>query len=175
MKINYEINLEDYIEFNLHHLMHSKTVQKSLWKQRIVVSLIYLILPFLISYFFNLPLLWYLITFSLASILWFLFFPKYFYRSAKNKMIKHLSEKDDHVLFGEHLLKIDENGMKEITQSSVHEIKWDNIVEVKGTIGYFYIYFSSMQAIIIPLEAIKDDMEKLMHFYRENNIQLSYI
>ncbi|MEH7610007.1 YcxB family protein [Gottfriedia acidiceleris] len=174
MKLNYEINLDDYIEFNLHHLKHSKTVQKSLINQRIAVSLIYLVIPFLISFLFNQPLFGYLLAFSLAAILWFIYFPKYFYRSSKNKMIRHLTEKNDQSLFGEHSLKVDEHGIKEITQSSVHEIKWDDIVEIKGTKNYFYIYFTSMQAIVVPLEAIKDDMERLLQFYRKYNIQVLY-
>ncbi|PGL67880.1 YcxB family protein [Bacillus sp. AFS055030] len=174
MKFNYEINLDDYIEFNLHHLKHSKSVQKSLRKQRITVSLIYLVIPFIISYFFNQPLFGYLLAFSSASILWFCYFPKYFYRSTKNKLVKHINKKNDEALLGEHLLKVDENGIKEITQSSVHEIKWDHIVEIKGTKDYFYIYITNMKAIIVPLEAIKEDMDKLLQYYRKNNIELLY-
>ena len=174
MKLNYEINLDDYIEFNLHHLKHSKTVQKSLTNNRIVVSLIYLVIPFLISFLFKQPISGYLLAFSLAAIVFFIYFPKLYYRSTKNKMIKLLNDKSDESLFGEHSLKVDENGIKEITQSSVHEIKWDDIVEIKGTKNYFYIYFTSMQAIVVPLEAIKDDMERLLQFYRKYNIQVLY-
>ncbi|PGS49958.1 YcxB family protein [Bacillus sp. AFS041924] len=174
MKLNYEINLDDYIEFNLHHLKNSKTVQKSLTNNRIAVSLIYLVIPFLISFLFKQPISGYLLAFSLAAIVFFIYFPKLYYRSTKNKMIKLLNDKRNESLFGEHSLKVDENGIKEITKSSVHEIKWDNIVEIKGTKNYFYIYVSSMKAIIVPLEAIKDDMEKLLQFYRKYNIQVLY-
>ncbi|QKE72904.1 YcxB family protein [Arthrobacter citreus] len=174
MKLNYEINLDDYIEFNLHELKNSKTVQKSLTNNRIAVSLIYLVIPFLISFLLKQPIIGYLLAFSLVAIVIYVYFPNLYYRSSKNKMMKLLNNKSNESLFGEHSLKVDENGIKEITESSVHEIKWDHIVEVKGTKKYFYIYVTSMKAIIVPLEAIKDDMEKLLQFYRKYNIEVLY-
>lgn len=173
MKFSYEINMEDYIEFNLHHLKQSKMVQKSLTGQRIGVSIFFLILPFLISSIFNQPLISYLITFSVASILWFMYYPKYFYKSTKNKMIKHLSENNDQSLFGEHSLEIDENGIKEITQTSELDLKWDKIVEIKEAKNYFYFYFSSVQAIILPIGAIKDHKANVIKYFNKNNIQVS--
>jgi len=115
MNIHYELTEEDYINFNLYHIKHSKMGKRSLLLQRIVSPFIFIIGAYLYSVIGNLPFLPLFITFAVMSILWVIFYPKYFYgliaRNAK-KMIKE-GKNDD--LLGNHQLEMTEEGLVDTT------------------------------------------------------------
>lgn len=55
MNIHYELTEEDYINFNLYHIKHSKMGKRSLLLQRIVTPFLYIIVAYLFSMIGNLP------------------------------------------------------------------------------------------------------------------------
>jgi len=51
MKLEFSIIEEDYIKFNIHHMDISKTYRRTILKQRYVVPIIFLIIPFFLLKF----------------------------------------------------------------------------------------------------------------------------
>ena len=67
---------------------HSDSIKRSLAIQRYMVPITFMIIPFVLARFTEIPFLIWLITFSLTSLLWILFYPKY----VKKFTVKRISE-----------------------------------------------------------------------------------
>ncbi|MEV2867598.1 hypothetical protein ABNC46_08035 [Paenibacillus larvae] len=50
MKIQCETTADDFITFNMYHMKHAKSIQRSLLIQRFIIPLIYIMIPFILSY-----------------------------------------------------------------------------------------------------------------------------
>ncbi|WP_342506970.1 YcxB family protein [Sporosarcina sp. FSL K6-2383] len=150
MNIHYELTEEDYINFNLYHIKHSKIGKRSLLLQRIASPFIFIIGAYFYSVIGNLPFLPLFITFFIISALWVIYYPKYFYgliaRNAK-KMIKE-GKNDD--LLGNHQLQMSDDGLVDTTANKETKMTWSAITSVKEDDGYFFFYNSSVSAYILP-------------------------
>src|SRR6478752_6527607 len=100
MEYHYTLTKDDYLAFNMHHAQHSERVQKVLRVQR-WMSFIFLLIPLLVSWVEGEFLLGMFVAFALLAVLWFLFYPKYFYgrwlgrekleRRSEDSLVKHHS------------------------------------------------------------------------------------
>lgn len=150
MEINYTLTEDDYIHFNLFHTTHSKTVKKSLLIQRLLGPIIFIAFSYLFSKLAHLPLMGLLITFSLVSILWIIFYPNYFYKLIAKNVKKAIREGDNDGLLGKRQMSFSDNGLTDYTHSGKTEISWQGVKEFKEDDDYFFLYNSAVSAYIIP-------------------------
>lgn len=160
MEIKFKLREEDYINFNIDHAKKSASLKKNLMLQRVMGPIIFLAFPFLIKKQTEIPM-WYWITiFSITSIVWFVFYPRYFNWRMKKSVRKMLKEGSNKNLFSERKIKILETGILETTSIGETNLKWDQIDKIEETDDYIYIYISSISAHIIPKRIFKNENEK---------------
>lgn len=86
MEIKYNLTEDDYINFNMFHIKNSKSAMRSLKGQRFAVPIIYIILPFVFPNALDSTFIFTLVAFLIVSILWVIFYPKYFYKSVNRRL-----------------------------------------------------------------------------------------
>ncbi|MFD1030235.1 YcxB family protein [Metaplanococcus flavidus] len=159
MELNYKLTEEDYIDFNLFHAKNSKAVKKQVTMQRVLVPVMYIILAFLGLVFLDMPFLFLFIPFLLMGILWFIFYPAYFYRLIKRNSTKMMREGKNEGVLGAHKMIFTEDGLREISPKGEMSISWSGIESFGEDPSGFYLYNSGMSALIIPKKELGNSEE----------------
>ena len=168
MKINYELTEEDYLHFNLFHVKQSKTAIKSLNIQRFLTPVFFIIVAFIFSGIGDMPVVFPLIIFGLISIVWLIFYPKYFYSLVMRQSKKMLREGKNDGLLGEQQLALSEEGIVYTTSNGESRTKWSGIKKVVEDSDFFYLYNSSVSAYILPKRALSNVEEAKVYFDSNN-------
>ena len=150
MNIHYELTEEDYIHFNLYHIKNSKMGKRSLMLQRIVSPFMFIIIAYLFAKIGNQPFLPLLLTFSVLSIIWIMYYPKYFYSLIARNTKKMIKEGKNDDLIGNHKMKLTKEGLVDTTANKETKVTWSGITSIEEDDGYFYLYNSSVSAYILP-------------------------
>ena len=150
MELNYKLTEEDYIDFNVFHAKNSKAVQKQVTIQRILVPVIYLVLAILVSVVMDIQFFLIFIPVLIVNILWFIFYPAYFYRLIKRNSTKMMREGKNVGVLGAHRMIFTEDGLREISPKGEMSISWSGIETFGEDHAGFYLYNSGMSALIIP-------------------------
>lgn len=156
MEINYKLTEEDYLEFNLFHIKNSKTAIKALNIQRFLPPIVFIIATYISTAVIDASLPVMLIIFLTISILWIIFYPKYFYNYIIRNTKKMLREGTSDGLLGEHHLIMTEEGIEDSTSNSDSKVRWSGFVNFEEDSYNFYLYNSSVSAYIIPKREISD-------------------
>lgn len=160
MNINYDLTKEDYIEYNLHFISTSQSMKKSIFIQRYIISLIFLVSPFIAVKITNAPLTYWIVVFIVVYVLWVAFYVRFLKRSVKKRIEKLVAEGKNTNIFGNHSLTLTEEGIIETSSSGEAKTNWSAVEKVYDTEKYLYIYISSINAYIIPVRAFKSLDEK---------------
>ncbi|MED4401268.1 YcxB family protein [Metabacillus fastidiosus] len=156
MEIKYHLTEEDYLHFNLFHIKNSKTTSRALSMQRFLTPIFFLILSYILSVFLDEPFLGLFIIFFILSILWIIFYPKYFYSLIIRQVKKMIKEGRNDGLLGDHHMIMTEEEIVDSTANSETKVTWSGIEMFKEDDDYFYLYNSSVSAYILPKRALKD-------------------
>lgn len=155
MNINYELTKQDYIEFNIFHMSYSKSLRKLMFIQRYVISLCFLIAPFMIAKFSDIPLGYWLSIFVIVYILWVAFIPKYIQRTMRKRILRLVDEGKNAGMFGNQSLTLDIESIVEIGMINESKTNYVAVEKVVETNDYVYIYTSSIKACVIPNRAFE--------------------
>lgn len=157
MELKYEMTKDDYLAFNLYHAKHSKTVQNSLVMQRFLTPIFLLILPFLFSWITGEFLMGLFIIFVIISVLWVIFYPKYFYGYMEKNINKMMNEGNNKNLLGQHVFIANEDGFIEKNSVGESKVSWSSIEKVEENEDYYFLFLSTMSANIIPKRSFSND------------------
>ncbi|MFS0575160.1 YcxB family protein [Sporosarcina sp. 179-K 3D1 HS] len=163
MKIHYHLTEEDFVNFNLYHSRHSKAASKALKMQRFISPILFMAAAFLFSKMGEIPLPISLSTFGVMSILWVLFYPKYFYQLIKRNAKKMIKEGKNDGLLGDHKMMMTDEGIVDTTSIGETRVSWSGITQWKEDAHYFYLYNSAVSAYILPKREL-EDFEKTKAF-----------
>ncbi|RDW17394.1 YcxB family protein [Oceanobacillus chungangensis] len=150
MKINYNLTEDDYLKFNLFHMKNSKSVMRSLNIQRFLTPVFFILISYLFSKIAETPFLFAFIPFFIMSILWIIFYPKFFYKTIIRNVKKMIREGQNGGLIGEHHMIFTKDEITESTSTDETKVKWSGIQAFKEDNDYFYLYNSSVSAYILP-------------------------
>jgi len=169
MNFEYQLNKEDLIDFNVFHITYSKSARRSLFLQRYILSLSFLVLPFFLRQFTNIPLVYWLAVFILLYVYWVAFYPKRLNKLVSKKISKMLAEGKNNSVVGAHNLTISEDGIvdrSEQTEAKTQYSTIENIVEDKK---HIFIYVSANSAHIIPITIFEnvDQKNEFLAFLRQ--------
>ncbi len=156
MEINYKLTEEDYLKFNLFHIKNSKTAIKALNMQRYLPPICFIIAAFISTTVMNASLPVMLIIFLTISILWIIFYPKYFYNYVIRNTKKMLREGTSDGLLGEHHLIMTEEGIEDSTTYGDSRVRWSGFINFEEDSYNFYLYNSSVSAYVIPKREIRN-------------------
>ena len=152
MEIKIEITREDFLEFNKYVLLKNRL------KRGFVIATIF-ILFWVIILNYNKPLDLFsiiieLIIFYLGwGILIFLLYKINFQR------IKKLPDQNGAIL-GNKTYIIQDDGFKEITESSETLTNWNGIKKITETKDYIYVFVDKIAAYIIPKRYLNEEKER---------------
>ena len=170
MEIYYNLTEEDYINFNLYHIKNSKTGKRALVLQRFLTPLFFIIISYIYSLISDMSFLPLFITFLVTSILWVIFYPKYFYRLIARNAKKMMKEGKNDGLLGNHQLKLTEEGLVDTSSNKETKVTWSGITSFKEDDGYFLLYNSSVSAYILPKREI-DHVDEVRQYVQSNLMQ----
>ena len=159
MELNYKITEQDYIDFNVFHAKNSKSVQKQVTTQRVLVPIMYIVLAILAAVFLDMPFLVIFIPFLLVGILWYLYYPAYFYRLIKRNSTKMMREGKNDAVTGLHKMIFTNEGLREISPKGEMTVSWSGIEEISEGETGFYLYNSGMSALIIPKKELSNSRQ----------------
>lgn len=160
MEIKYHLTEEDYLNFNLFHVRNSKSAVRSLNIQRFMGPIIFIVAAFFIANFDDSMPIWLaLVAYLLASILWIVFYPKYYYGFLKRMTKKMLKEGKNEGLLGDHLMRMTDEGIVDSHRNGETRVNWSGIQSFKESDDTFYIYNSAVSAYILPKRDMADPEE----------------
>lgn len=166
MELEFELLEEDYINFNIDHAKKSSSLKKNILMQRILGPALFLIFPFIIRGYTEIPM-WYWVTiFGIVSVVWFIYYPKYFNWEMTRRVKKMLSEGSNENILNRRKIILSDEGILEKSLIGESNVSWNQVDKVEESNEYIYIYISSISAHIIPKRIFKDENEKQM-FIRE--------
>jgi len=160
MKIDYQLTKQDYVDFNMNYMSNSKTVKKLFIAQRYIVPIIFLLIPFVMIRVTSIPLRYWFDIFLVSSVLWILFYPKYFKWTTSKRMLKMLDEGENTDMLGKRSLTLTEEGIMDSSTLSESKTDWNVIEKITQTQKHIFIFISSAAAYILPVRVFKSENEK---------------
>lgn len=157
----FDLNEEDYVEFNLYHADNSKKFKRNLFIQRFLVSAIFLLVPVLMKLLFGRPFTSTLPMFGIVWLIWVIFFNKGFKHTLKSRIIKNIkaAEEKGQTITGEYTLQETSDGLVLKNKSGEVKIKWKAIGILGEDDERLYLYISNEMAYIVPKRAFADSTE----------------
>ncbi|PAQ15594.1 YcxB family protein [Bacillus sp. FJAT-42315] len=165
MEINYNLTEEDYLKFNMFHVKNSKAVKRVLNMQRFLTPILFIIVSFVLSKVGSVPFLGVFITFLVISILWIIFYPRYFYFYVIRNTKKMIKEGTNEGLLGEHHMVLSEEGIIDSTSNGETKVTWSGIKTISEDKHNIYLYNSSVSAYILPKREV-DDVEEIKTYLK---------
>lgn len=164
VQIHYELTEEDYIRFNLSHIKRSKTGKRMLLQQQVIGPIIFLGAAFALATWFQATDWWLYGIYGVSSILWFLYYPKYFERHIRKQTRRFIEERGNEGLIGLHTLDMNEEGLRDQNEFGETRVSWSGIQEVVEEDDYVYVYNTSVSAYILPKRG--QDMEEVRRWLK---------
>jgi|GEM_PF-1731060 len=165
MNTEYKFEIEDWMEFHKDYLETSK-----------LYKLLVLILKWLVPLFFFLDVIKrifsdeyemiVLIVFTLIlaglSTLWVIFFPKKLFLKLI-LFIQRFTIKggDNSTLLGLHKLTVNDDHIHLIQPESESKFNWNAVKRLRETEAYYFLYLTTVSAIVIPKKKITADLNEL--------------
>lgn len=160
MNFEYELNKQDYIELNLHNLTYSKPMRRTLFIQRYIHSLSFIIIPFLLFRITSISLTFWLVCFGMFYLLWVLSYPKLVKHFGSKRMSKMFDAEKNKGMLGIHQLLVTEDGLVYRNQLKETKIKYEGIESVAEHKTYIFIYVNTEMALIVPVNIFTDEAQK---------------
>lgn len=166
----YEFNItlteKDVADFNIFHMKHSKTMRKTMMSMRFLFPVVFLAMGFLVLDF---DLIFWAI-FLIGSILSFFLMPKVMEASIKRRVKLLLKDGKNGELFAPKNIVVDESGIKSESLNTTTFYKWGSVVKISEDESTYYIYVSSIQAVILPKKFIgsQSDLKIFGEFMNRN-------
>ena len=158
-EFEYELQKEDYVDFNLCHAEKSITVRKTIRFLRIISPIMILICGYFITG--GLKDLFGLSLFAIFASLFAIFVPKIYFRAMRRNIEKMINEGNDTSIFETRKVSIQEQEIThEIVQKGIFK-KWSKIIKIEESNNNIFLYVSDLEAIIIPKKVVGEDDEIL--------------
>ena len=154
MKITYNLEAKDYINFNLYQIQYSEKTKQKLEIQRIAVSVIFILIGLALYFFAKRFQLVIVIVMLVMAGFWYWNFPNLAKSRVKKSTEKAIAKGQLKNLFDEVVLLLDDIGITEITTQGEYKSSWEKIQSVILSKEYVYFFLSSDMAIIIPKRVI---------------------
>lgn len=162
LQLNYKLTDEDYIEFNeFHQLIHSEVGKRNLSLLKLIGPMISIlaIVIFILARAEIMLIVIEVIALCIFSMVWIALSKKIMKRGIRNTILK--MKKTEGLPFAEKTtLNFMEDQIIEITKNQELKVDYKKIQDVCETEKVFYVYISSMEALIIPKRVLDQDMEK---------------
>lgn len=162
MELDYEITKDDYIEFNLDFLSHSKVTNKEITRARIIaitsIPLYFLLIILLLEFDFF-PLLISGVGYSIFIIYKAITIKKSYFKRTEKRIRRIVDEGKGVKSIGIRKLIIEEDVLKYIGDEETIEGKLSNLGYVRETENTILLYRDEVSAYIVSKKAFKSQEE----------------
>ena len=161
LQLNYKLTDEDYIEFNeFHQLIHSEVGKRNLSLLKLIGPMISVlaIVIFILARAEIMLIVIEVIALCIFSMVWIALSKKIMKRGIRNTILK-MKETEGLPFAEETALNFTEDQIIEITKNQELKVDYKKIEDVCETEKAFYVYISSLEALIIPKRVLDQDME----------------
>ena len=168
MKFDIQLDDEDYINFNIFHVFHSKYGKKSILMGRLLMFFISfaVILIFIVAGAERGLIITEAVLFLIASIIWFIYYPK----MAKKKIRMHIYKlKEEGALpyNSKETVEFNDTEIIEVSPKEVIKTNYSEVTALHLSDDYLYLYKGSLRAIIIPYRSLGNKKEELTNSIRK--------
>ena len=167
MELEFEFEIADWMELQKNYLKNSKHFKRT---KNIVLFMLPVVFSFLIfsDVLRNKFSFISIVIYGFASLLWILFYSKYLEKRALAKTRKMIEEGDNTGIIGKHKIILQEDGITHIEPESEKRIKWSGIKRLEENNDYYFLYNTTVSAIIIPKRKVAVDLDKLNRILIKN-------
>ncbi|WP_315078613.1 YcxB family protein [uncultured Clostridium sp.] len=161
MKLEFSIEEEDYINFNMYYIDNSKTLKQPMYIFRFILPII---ISFVMVYIMNKIVRYHVIVlvifYFLIYFAWVYFFEKSFIKTTRKRIKKILSEGKNKGLLGKRTFELNHNCIKDSNEYSTQIVNINALEKIFITDEYVFFYISSISAFIVPLRIFESNEEK---------------
>lgn len=157
MKVKYQLKEQDYIDFNLYHMAHSKLMKTHSMRQRIIGPIVFAIAAFVSPKVSGIPFWYWATVFSITSILWVFYYPKFAQKRMKKQILKMLFEGENKDFLAVKELTLENNGLHIKSQFSESSVLWQSFGKLAVNKSHIFIYNGAASAYIIPRRAFSSE------------------
>lgn len=148
MNIDFELTMQDYIDFNFNYMDTSKSMKHMKLIQYILLTLLFLA-TMLHDIIVKRRSIWFSVCiYTVLIILWVKFNDKIIKKLMKPIIVKAVKEGKKTNVLGNHNLTLDEDGIVYRTEFS--ETKYKRIEKIVETDNHIFVYVNTVTACIIP-------------------------
>ena len=166
MKINFNFELNDWMAFQEFHLSESKQFKKTKLISTLTVPIVYGLFILNDAIKGELDIIPTSI-FTVISILWMIYYPKRLTIRTLKKVKKILEDPLNSKIIGEHTIELSGQGLKITKPESENFINWNGLIRIAETKNYYFIYNTSISAIVIPKLKIESDLIEFDSFLKK--------
>jgi YcxB-like protein len=158
MELEYNLDNQDIVNFNIFHFTNSPLIRKQTILVRFGISTLYILIGALFSYIEK--SYFFIIVFLILSVTWFLFYKKYLLNKTRKNVSKMLQEDKNKGMIGKQKIIIESNKIFEITDYSIIEHNNKFLNKIVNDEKYYFLYLTSISAQVIPKTAFKDENQE---------------
>ena len=166
MKINYNFELNDWMAFQEFHLSESKQFKKTKLITTLTVPIVYGLFILNDAMKGELDIIPTSI-FTVISILWMIYYPKRLTIRTLKKVKKILEDPANSKMFGIHTIELSEQGLKITKPESENFINWSGLIRIAETKNYYFIYNTTVSAIVIPKVKIESNISEFDSYLKK--------
>ena len=167
MKLNVSVTENDFIIFNEYYMKNSNQGKRSTLLSRLLLPAVFLVIIMicLVAKADFTVIILEVIIFSITTVVWELKIPSFIRNNIKRNI--ETVKNDGKLPYHENAeFEFNDEAIIETTTNSVLKIKYSDVLSVKSTDEYIYIFFGATQAFIIPRRCIGNEYD-LEEFLKE--------
>lgn len=161
MELTFNFELDDWMAFQEHFLKNSKQFKRS----KVIATFM---LPAMFTgtivfkYINGEPISMFgVLFFAMLSILWVLLYPRGMEKRSLKRMKRLIKTGDNTGIICEHKIILSKENITHITSDSEQKLKWKAIKKIEENHDYYFLYDTSVSAIIIPKDKAIVDLNEL--------------
>lgn len=158
MKVEYQLSEEDYVAFNKYHLKHSQTGKQKLlivrWIGPGFFSAAVLLHALILGFD---PI--FMMVMMVMSVFWYYWYPARVEKEVAISVKKMLSEGENKSFLAMQTLELLEIGVVLSNTFETQTMSWTTFIKVEKTNEHIFLFKSPVMAIVIPVQAFKDEEE----------------
>ena len=159
LELNYSLTKEDYIDYNVYTLWSAPFNKKS--RAKIYFKLLGFFLLFALVWLFSISFSWISITmFAVFSLFVVLRIPQIQKKAIINKVEKLFLKEENQALLGPKTVTFSDTGIHVKSELSESRQQWKSITRRTENEKLYFLYTSSIQALIIPKRIMRNSEQK---------------
>ena len=161
MEVEFDQTIEDFVNYNLYHMEHSRTIKRRIFTSRIIFAMMVILLSLVLLFLIERQINVMMVTISIiGAIFMYFIIPTIYKYNTLSNVRGMLKEADNKSILGKRVLEISDKGIIYKNIAGEGSYNWQSIIRIEENDQYIFLYQSSTSAIILPKRAFASIEEK---------------